>query len=76
MVIGFFQFLTYGLDALDQDGRAEYRAVQNRTDGAVRALPHLLQVDTHPYGLALGVMVAHLTATPYFLVASAESIVT
>ena len=36
--------LHIGHDAVDQDGGAEYRAVQDGADGAVGALPHLLQV--------------------------------
>ena len=34
----------YRLDAVYCDRRAEYGAVEYRTDGAVRALPHLVQV--------------------------------
>ena len=33
-----------GLDALDHDGRTEDRAVKDGADGAVGALPHLLEV--------------------------------
>ena len=33
-----------GADALADDGRAEHGAVQNAADGAVGALPHLMQV--------------------------------
>ena len=36
--------LDHRLDALDHDGCAEDGAVEHRTDGAVGALPHLVQV--------------------------------
>ena len=72
---GFFPGAHHRRDTLDHDGRAEHRAVQNGADGAVGALPHLGKV-VFLHALALGVMVAHLTATPYFLLALAASIVT
>ena len=41
-----------GLDAFHNDGGAEHRAVEHRADGAVGALPHLLQVVLlHPSGV-------------------------
>src|SRR5699024_11491949 len=40
------------LDAVDHDGGAEYGAVQHGADGAVGALPHLVQlVLVHPLGV-------------------------
>ena len=56
---GLRPVLHIGDDALHQDGGPEHSAVQYRTDGAVGALPHLLQVILlHPgpiggYGGAL-----------------------
>ena len=41
---GFHPVAHAGLDALHDNGRAEHRAVEHRADGAVGALPHLLQV--------------------------------
>ena len=59
----------------DHDRRAENRAVQNGADCAVGAFPHLGKV-VFLHALGVGVMVAHLTATPYFLFALAASTVT
>ena len=41
---GLFPAADDGLDALDHDGGAEDRAVEHGADGAVGALPHLLEV--------------------------------
>ena len=42
----------HGADALHQNRRPEHRAVQNRPDGAVGALPHLVEVVfRHPGGV-------------------------
>ena len=75
MVIGFFQVLTFG-------------SIPFTTIGALKTVPSkiarivplgLFHISFKLYSViraAFGVMVAHFTATPYFLVASAESIVT
>lgn len=95
-------------NVLADDRLTEDRASQDVPDGAVGALPHLLQLELFTYlrkkrhpnvqkGAAIrsvvceqesgacsspstlassGVMVAHLTATLYFFVARAESMVT
>ena len=49
---GLFPGLDHRLDAVQQDGRTEHGAVQHGADGAVGALPHLVQVIL---GHALGV---------------------
>jgi hypothetical protein len=41
---GLFPVRHIGVDAAREDGRAEHGAVQDRADGAVRALPHLLEL--------------------------------
>ena len=41
---GALPALHYGLDTLDHDGCAEDGAVEHRADGAIGALPHLVQV--------------------------------
>ena len=41
---GLFPVLHHGLDARDGDGSAEYGTVEDGTDGAVGALPHLVQL--------------------------------
>ena len=75
MVMGASQFFTTGW-------------IMGRTMGARKAVPSkiarmvplgLFHISFKLYSFtraALGVMVAHLTATPYFLVALAESTVT
>ena len=46
---GLFPVLHNGLDGIDHDGRAEHRSVQNGADGAVGALPHLMElILLHP----------------------------
>ena len=46
---GLFPELDGGLDAVDHDGGAEHGAIQRSADGAVGALPHLVElVLVHP----------------------------
>ena len=75
MVIGFFHVFTYGSMPFTIIG-----ARKTVPSSSARIVPFgLLYISFKSYSLtraAFGVMVAHLTATPYFLVASAESIVT
>ena len=74
-MIGFFQVLTYGSTPLTIIG-----ALNTVPSNIALIVPlGLLYISLRSYSLtlaALGVIVAHLTATPYFLVASAESTVT
>ena len=51
---GLFPVLYHGLDGVDQDGGAEHGAVQNGTDGAVGALPHLRQLGILLHALLVG----------------------
>ena len=44
----------YDLGLLDADGRAEDGAVQDGTDGAVRALPHLGELGIFDHALLVG----------------------
>ena len=75
IVIGFFHVLTYGSIPFTIIG-----ALNTVPSSMARIVPlGLLYISFKLYSFtlaALGVIVAHLTATPYFLVASAESIVT
>ena len=49
---GLLPVLDGGLDAVDHNGRTEDRAVQRSADGAVGALPHLMElVLLHPLGV-------------------------
>ena len=74
-MIGFFQVLTYGSIPLTIIG-----ALNTVPSSMALIVPlGLLYISLRLYSVilaALGVIVAHFTATPYFLVASAESIVT
>ena len=75
IVIGFVQFLTYGSIPLTIIG-----ALNTVPSRIARIVPFgLFHISFKLYSVilaALGVIVAHLTATPYFFVASAESNVT
>ena len=75
MVMGFFQFFTTGEMPLTMMGARN--TVPSRM---ARMVPlgdfHIWESLYSSTRWALGVMVAHFTATPYFLVASAESTVT
>ncbi len=75
MVMGCFQVLTTGEMPLTMIGARN--TVPSRM---ARMVPlgdfHIWESRYSSTRWALGVMVAHLTATPYFLVASAESTVT
>ena len=75
MVMGFFQYLTAGLMLSIIMG-----ARKTVPSSAARMVPlGLFHISWSWYSSirwALGVMVAHLTATPYFLLASAASRVT
>ena len=75
MVMGFFQQLTTGSMPLTTMG-----ARKTVPSSSARIVPlGLFHICFRPYSstrAALGVMVAHLTATPRRLVASAESTVT
>ena len=75
MVMGFFQVLTTGEMPLTMMGARN--TVPSRM---ARMVPlgdfHISESLYSSTRWALGVMVAHFTATPYFLVASAESTVT
>lgn len=74
MVMGFSQLFTAGL--MEGMVMGALNTVPSRME---RMVPlGLLHISWSLYSsmrLALGVMVAHFTATPYFFVASAESIV-
>ena len=74
-MIGFFHVLTYGSIPLTIIG-----ALNTVPSSMALIVPlGLLYISLRLYSVilaALGVIVAHFTATPYFLVASAESIVT
>ena len=74
-MIGFFQVETYGSMPLTMIG------LRNTVPSKIaRIVPFgLFHISLRVYSFmrsAFGVIVAHLTATPYFLVAFAESIVT
>ena len=76
MVMGFFQFFTTGLMASMQMGAR--KTVPSRIE---RIVPLGLFHISVSWGYSsmrwrLGVMVAHFTATPYFLAARAASTVT
>ena len=75
MVMGFFQFFTTGEMPLTMMGAR--KTVPSRM---ARMVPlgdfHIWESLYSSTRWALGVMVAHFTATPYFLVASAASTVT
>jgi hypothetical protein len=60
---------------LADDRLAEDHAAQDVADGAVGRLPHFLRLNSFTRASS-GVMVAHLTPTPTFLIASAASMVT
>ena len=73
--MGFFQFFTQGSMPLTTMG------LRNTVPSKMaRMVPlGLFHISFRPYSFtraALAVMVAHLTATPYFFVASAASTVT
>ena len=75
MVMGFFQFLTTGLMLSIMMG-----ARNTVPSSTARMVPlGLFHISCSLYSStrwALGVMVAHLTDTPYFLLARAASMVT
>ena len=75
MVMGFFQFFTTGLMQLMRMG-----ARNTVPSSTARMVPlGLFHISCRSYSVmrwALGVMVAHFTDTPYFLLASAASMVT
>ena len=71
MVIGFFQFLTTGLMLSIMMG-ARNTVPSSTADGAVEIF-HISCSLYSSMRWALGVMVAHLTETPYFLLARAAS---
>ena len=75
MVIGFFQVFTTGETPLTMMGAR--KTVPSRMERMVPLGDFHISVSWYSSTLCwLGVMVAHLTATPYCLVASAASTVT
>ena len=75
MVMGFVQFLTTGLMLSIMIGARNTVPSSTARMVPLGLLPHLVQV-IFLHALGVGVMVAHLTATPYFLLARAASMVT